>query len=223
MQPLKIDIVSDVMCPWCFIGKRRLEQALAEVPDIPVEIMWRPFQLDPTLPPEGKDRKTYLDEKFGGSEEARAIYDRVREAGAAEGIAFAFDKIERSPNTLDAHRLIHWAAQEGVQDQMVERLFELYFLEGGDLTRQETLVEAAVAAGMEREVVERLLESAADRMSTEQEIAAAQHMGVTGVPCFILDSKYAVMGAQPAATLAEAIRQVVAERESAPAEPPPDA
>jgi len=214
MEPLRIDVVSDVMCPWCFIGKRRLEQALAEASDVPVEVTWRPFQLDPTLPPDGKDRSAYLEEKFGGPERAAAIYDRVREAGREEGIAFAFDKITRSPNTLDAHRLIRWAAQEGVQDAMVERLFELYFLEGADLTRQETLVEAAVAAGMERQVVARLLAGAADRMATEQEIAAAQHMGVTGVPCFILDGKYAVMGAQPAATLASAIRQVYAERAS---------
>jgi predicted DsbA family dithiol-disulfide isomerase len=150
LEPLRIDVVSDVMCPWCFVGKRRLERALAEAADVPVEVIWRPFQLDPTLPPDGKDRRAYLEEKFGGPEQAAAIYERIREAGREEGIAFAFDRIARSPNTLDAHRLIRWAGEEGVQDAMVERLFELYFLEGADLTREATLVEAAVAAGMER-------------------------------------------------------------------------
>ena len=214
LEPLRIDVVSDVMCPWCFIGKRRLEKALGEVPEVPVAVFWRPFQLDPTLPPEGKDRTAYLAEKFGGRENANATYERVREAGRAEGIEFQFERIERSPNTIDAHRLIRWAGTEGLQDAAVERLFELYFLEGADLSRPETLIEAARDAGMDTAVVERLLEGASDRAETEQEVAAAQEMGVTGVPCFILDNRYAVMGAQEPATLASAIRQAAAERET---------
>lgn len=212
LLPLKIDVVSDVMCPWCYIGKRRLEAAIAELRDVDVSVEWRPFQLDPTLPAEGKDRQTYLNEKFGGQERAAEIYARVSEVGAQESIPFAFDKISRSPNTLDAHRLIRWAGIEGRQDAAVERLFALYFVEGADLTDHKVLAAAAADAGMDRTMVERLLASDADLAETEAEVVRAQAMGVTGVPCFIMDGKYAVSGAQPADTLANAIRQVAAER-----------
>lgn len=212
IEPMRIDIVSDVMCPWCFIGKRRLEKALAIANDVDVEVAWHPFQLDPTLPPGGKDRRVYLEEKFGGAENADRIYDRVRAAGAEEDIPFAFEKIERSPNTLDAHRLIRWAGIEGVQDAVVERLFNLYFIEGADLTKDETLKGAAKDAGMDPEMVGRLLASDADLAETEAEVVHAQAIGVQGVPTFILDGKYAVSGAQPAEILADAIRQVAAER-----------
>ncbi|WP_108660440.1 DsbA family oxidoreductase [Acuticoccus kandeliae] len=212
LEPLRIDVVSDVMCPWCFIGKRRLEKALDQIDGLDVSVTWHPFQLDPTLPPDGKDRQQYLSEKFGGPERAEEIYARVRAAGASEDIPFAFEKITRSPNTLDAHRLIRWADVEGVQDAVVERLFQLYFLEGADLTKTETLVGAATDAGMDGEMVRRLLESEADLAETEAEIVHAQAMGVQGVPCFILDGRYAVSGAQPAEVLADAIRQVAVER-----------
>lgn len=215
LEPLKIDIVSDVMCPWCFIGKRRLEKALEATTDVAVKVEWHPFQLDPTLPREGKDRKQYLDEKFGGPERAAEIYARVRAAGESEDIAFAFDKITKSPNTLDAHRVIHWAGVEGVQDAVVERLFELYFLEGADLTDPTVLTGAAEAAGMDGEMVARLLATDADLAETEAEVVHAQAIGVQGVPCFILGGKYAVSGAQPAEVLADAIRQVAAEQTSA--------
>ena len=212
LEPLKIDIVSDVMCPWCFIGKRRLEKALSETTDIAVKVEWHPFQLDPTLPPEGKDRQQYLSEKFGDAARIAEIYGRIGAAGASEDIPFAFDKITRSPNTLDAHRLIRWAGVEGVQDAVVERLFELYFLEGGDLTDRKVLAGAAEDAGMNPEVVSRLLATDADLAETEAEVVHAQAIGVQGVPCFILDGKYAVSGAQPAEVLAGAIRQVAAEK-----------
>ena len=215
VRPLKIDVVSDVMCPWCFIGKRRLEKALASVPDVAVEVEWHPFQLDPTLPQEGKDRAAYLNEKFGGPERAATIYARIEEAGASEDIAFAFDKITRSPNTLDAHRLIRWAGIEGLQDAVVERLFALYFLEGANLTDPEVLVGAAADAGMDAEVTRRLLASDADLAETEAEVVRAQAMGVQGVPTFVLDGKYAVSGAQPADVLGDAIRQVEAQRGAA--------
>jgi len=212
MQTITIDVVSDVMCPWCFIGKRRLEGALDMLNDIQVEVQWRPFQLDPTLPEEGKDRETYLKEKFGGDIRAKEIYSRVRDAGREEGIEFAFDLIERSPNTLDAHRLIRWSRTPGLQDKMAERLFELYFIEGADLTKKETLLDAARDVGMEVDVVSRLLDGDADLEETKAEIAAAQRMGVTGVPCFIIDSKYAVMGAQASETIAQAVRQAAGEK-----------
>jgi len=214
IEPLKIDVVSDVMCPWCFIGKRRLEKALHQASDVDVKVEWRPFQLDPTLPAEGKDRQQYLSEKFGGPEKAAEIYARISAAGASEEIPFAFEKIGKSPNTLDAHRLIRWAGIEGVQDAVVERLFALYFLEGADLTDPAVLVGAAESAGMNGEMVARLLASEADLAETEADVVHAQAMGVQGVPCFILDGKYAVSGAQPADILAGAIRQVAAERTS---------
>ncbi len=209
---LQVDVVSDVMCPWCFIGKRRLESALAMVPDLAVDIRWRPFQLDNTLPREGKDRRQYLREKFGGEDRAREIYQQVKDAGFEEGIAFAFDLIEKSPNTLDAHRLIRWAGGQDLQDAMVERLFELYFLEGADLTDIDTLVEAAEAVGMDGALTRELLEDGSDREAVEEEIALAQRIGVTGVPCFIIDNKYAVMGAQDAGNLASAFRQAAAQK-----------
>ncbi|MEM9222082.1 MAG: DsbA family oxidoreductase [Pseudomonadota bacterium] len=212
LEPLKIDVVSDVMCPWCYVGKRRLEKALSEANDVTVKVEWHPFQLDPTLPSEGKDRQKYLSDKFGSTERAAEIYQRVSAAGAAEDIPFAFDKIKKSPNTLNAHRLIRWAGIEGVQDQVVERLFELYFLEGADLTNADVLADAATAGGMDREMVLRLLASGADVAETEAEVVHAQAIGVTGVPCFIVDGKYAVSGAQPADVLAEAIRKAAVER-----------
>ena len=209
--PLSIDVVSDIMCPWCFIGKRRLEKALDDIPAIPVTLAWHPFQLDATIPPEGKDRRQYLEEKFGGPEGARGVYDRIRAVGEGEGIDFAFEMIERSPNTLDAHRLIRWAGIEGMQDAVVERLFRMYFLEGADLTDGERLVEAGADAGMDPQVLRRLLAGEADRAAVEAEIAAAHRIGVTGVPCFIIDGRYAVMGAQPPEVLAEAISRAYAE------------
>ena len=212
MQTITVDVVSDVMCPWCYIGKRRLEEALDLLPDIQVDVQWRPFQLDPTLPPQGKDRQTYLNEKFGGEIRAKEIYARVRDAGREEGIEFAFDLIERSPNTLDAHRLLKWARTPGLQNQMAERLFELYFIEGADLTKKQTLLDAARDVGMEVEIVSRLLDGESDLEETKAEIGAAQKMGVTGVPCFIIDSKYAVMGAQNAETIAAAVRQAAGEK-----------
>ncbi len=219
IEPLHIDVVSDVMCPWCYIGKRRLEKALAEIDDVTVRVVWRPYQLDPTLPSDGKDRQQYLTEKFGSPEKVAQIYDRIRAAGEDEDIPFAFDRITRSPNTLNAHRLIRWAAIEGQQDALVERLFQLYFLEGANLTDPAVLVSAAADAGLDPQMIERLLGSDADMAETEAEIVHAQAIGVQGVPCFILENKYAVSGAQPADVLATAIRQVAAEKAGAAAPP----
>lgn len=213
MTRIHIDVVSDVMCPWCFIGKRRFEKALQAVgEEVDVEVHWRPFQLDPTLPPGGKDRDAYLSEKFGGIERARELYRTIEQAGAEEGIPFRFDAIAVSPNTLDAHRLIRWAQSAGdsVQDQVVERLFELFFLEGANIADHAVLIGVAREAGMDAAIVESLLAGDADREAVTQEIALAQQMGVTGVPCFILDNKYAVVGAQSPDAIADAIRQVAA-------------
>lgn len=221
VQPFTIDIVSDVMCPWCYIGKRRLDAALKEIGgDIPLDVRWRPYQLDPTLPKEGKDRRAYLENKFGGPEAAERAYANVRSAGAEENIPFHFEDIEVSANTLDAHRLIRWAGSQGtdVQDKMVEILFRMYFEDGRNIGDDAVLLEAAAEAGLDQKIVRELLESGADRDAVTQEIAMAQQMGVTGVPCFILDGKHALMGAQPADLIASAIRQIASEKaESAPA------
>ena len=212
MKPLKVDVVSDVMCPWCLIGKKRLEKALAST-EIPVEVRWRPYQLDPTLPPEGRDRREYLERKFGGPERARAIYERIEQAGRGEGIDFAFDRIAISPNTLDAHRVIRWAASagDGVQGRLVDRLFELFFLEGAHIGDRDVLADAAAEAGMDRAIVRDLLESDRDVEAVKGEIAQAQAMGVTGVPCFVIDNLYAVMGAEPAEHLVQAFEQAAKE------------
>jgi predicted DsbA family dithiol-disulfide isomerase len=211
-KAVQIDVVSDVMCPWCFIGKHNLEAAIDLVDDIDLDVHWRPYQLDPTLPKEGKDRKTYLSEKFGGDARAIEIYKRVEDAGRAAGIEFKFDKIEISPNTLDAHRLIRWAGGQGsdTQNRVVRRLFELYFLEGANIGDHDVLAYVAGGAGMDGALVRKLLESDKDIEAVQLEIANAQRMGISGVPCFIIDNRYAVMGAQPAESIAKAIRQAAA-------------
>lgn len=215
-EPLTIDIVSDVMCPWCYIGKRRMEAALANLDgEIPLDIRWRPYQLDPTLPKAGKDRRQYLEEKFGGPDGAKRAYQTVRDAGAEEKIAFDFEAIEVSANTLDAHRLIRWAGSQGTdtQDKMVEILFRAYFEEGRNIGNDDVLIDAATEAGLDPAVVRRLLDDGADREAVETEIDVSRKMGVTGVPCFILAGKYAVVGAQSADTIAQAIRDVAAQKD----------
>lgn len=211
---LTIDVVSDVVCPWCFLGMRRLQSALAKVPNTDVEVRWRPFQLDPTIPPEGKERKAYMLAKFNDENRLRQAHANLVTLGAVEGISFDFEAITVAPNTLDAHRLIRWAAAsgEGIQNKLVSTLFSYYFEQGKNIGDHGTLVEAAREAGMDTAVVEALLPTDADRDEVSTEIVTASRMGITGVPCFLLEGKYAVMGAQDTATLADAIRQVAAEK-----------
>ncbi|MER9138956.1 DsbA family protein [Mesorhizobium sp. M0830] len=207
-----VDVVSDVVCPWCFIGQKRLDKAIAAVGDIDVHIRWRPFQLDPTIPPQGKNRHEYMLAKFGSDVRIREIHDRIEPLGEAEGISFAFDAIKVAANTLNAHRLIRWAgaAGEAVQNRLVRRLFQLNFEEGANIGDHGVLTEAAREAGMDASVVATLLPTEADVEAVRTEIATASRMGITGVPCFLLEDRYAVMGAQDADTLADAIRQVAA-------------
>lgn len=204
--PLTIDVVSDVMCPWCFIGKRRLETALRSVPQLNVDVRWHPFQLDATLPKSGKDRQQYLDDKFGGKENADAVYSRIKETGAEEGINFAFDKIKLSPNTLDSHRLILWSRSDNVQSDVVERLFKAYFLDGEDLTNAATLVRISEEAGMQSDLVEQLLETETDLDKTEAQITRASESGISGVPCFIIDGRFVLAGAEKPETIAAALQ-----------------
>lgn len=206
VEPIVIDVISDVMCPWCYVGKRRLEDALATLPDIAVSVRWHPFQLDSTLPKHGKDRQQYLSDKFGGPERAKSFYAQIQDAGREEGIDFAFDKITLSPNTLDSHRLILWARADDLQNEVVELLFKAYFLDGADLTKSETLVQVAQDAGMQSDLVEQLYETDSDLEKTRQQVARATEMGVTGVPCFIIDERFVLAGAEKAETLAAAIR-----------------
>ena len=216
--PLTIDVVSDVMCPWCYIGKRRLEAALRSVPDLSVVVRWHPFQLDATLPKSGKDRQQYLSDKFGGIERANSFYSQIKAAGLEEGIDFAFDKIRLSPNTLDCHRLILWASADNLQDEVVELLFKAYFLDGEDLTRSEILVRISDEAGMQSDLVEQLLETDTDLARVEAQVETAQNSGVTGVPCFIIDSRFVLAGAEKAETIAAALQHAEETRTSPEAE-----
>ena len=197
-----IDIVSDVICPWCFIGKRRLERALAMTPQPDLQIGWRPFQLNPDMPPEGMAREDYLRAKFGDAKGGR-IYDQVRAAGAEEGIAFAFEKIRRTPNTIKAHRLIRWSAKAGRQDAMVEALFRAYFLDGEDLSDDATLLRIAHGAGFEPADTAAYLAGVEDEEAIRAEDAFSRQVGINGVPCFIVDRKFALSGAQPPEALLE--------------------
>ena len=212
LNAITVDVVSDVVCPWCFIGQKRLDTAIAAVGDTEVHVRWRPYQLDPTIPPQGKDRHEYMLAKFGSDERIREIHARIEPLGEAEGISFAFDAIKVAPNTLDAHRLIRWAgvAGEAVQNRLVRRLFQLNFEEGADIGDHAVLVEAAREAGMDASVVETLLPTDADVEAVRTEIATASRMGISGVPCFLIEGKYAVMGAQESSVIADAIRQVAA-------------
>jgi predicted DsbA family dithiol-disulfide isomerase len=204
-----IDVVSDVMCPWCYIGKRRLEQALTKLDDLDIDVRWRPYQLDATLPPEGRDRREYLETKFGGPERAKEIYARIEDAGREEDLDFKFEAIAVSPNTIDAHRVIRWSANDGseVHDKLVEILFRVFFMEGANIGKHDVLVDAAQEAGMDGSIVASLLATDKDRDEVTKEIATAQQMGVSGVPCFIIDNKYAVMGAQQPEAIVDAVRQ----------------
>lgn len=205
---MKIDIVSDTVCPWCLIGKRKLEKALAERPDLDVEVTWHPYQLHPDMPEEGADRKEFTAKKFGSIERARELYEHVRQAGDAVGLEFQFGKVERSPNTLNSHRLIRWATTAGVQDEMVEILFRKFFMDGQDIGDKQVLLDAAMEAGMDADIVTDLLEGDADKDLVLKEEAQARQIGVSGVPFFIFDGKYALSGAQDPSTFLQVFDQI---------------
>ncbi len=208
---IQIDIVSDVVCPWCFIGKRNLTRALELVPEIACAISWRPYQLDPTIPPGGLDRKTYMAQKFPDAGKRETVVASLMAAAGGAGLSFNLEAIARSPNTLDAHRLIHWARGQGLDSLMVERLMSAYFIDGLDIGDRVVLVQLAADVGMEADIIARLLAGDADRQTVEADIEKYRAMGVTGVPCFIFINSVAMMGAQPPEALAGAIRQVAAQ------------
>jgi predicted DsbA family dithiol-disulfide isomerase len=211
-QTISVDVISDVVCPWCFIGKRRLEKALTLVPDLAVEIRWRPYQLAPELPAAGIPRDDYLIGKFGSLERTKDMFGRIEAVGADEGIPFAFDKIRVSPNTLDAHRLILWARSGEHQEAVVEALFRAYFIEGRNLADRETLIAIGSAQGLEAGLLTELFSTDSDIERTRREIASAQRIGVTGVPFFIVAERYGIAGAEAPETIAGALRQAAREQ-----------
>jgi len=211
LKPLKIDIVSDVVCPWCYIGKRRIEDALALVPDVPVELHFRPYFLNPWVPREGISREEYLTTKFGSVEAYKGMAGRVVAAAKEEGLVYRPDLVQRQPNTTDCHRLIHWAEAIGKAAEMKQRLMELYFRDGGDLTDTEVLVKAAADVGLEADEVRRRLATDEDVALVSGQAQEAADKGVSGVPTYVFAQKYAVSGAQAPDLLARAIRQVSAE------------
>jgi predicted DsbA family dithiol-disulfide isomerase len=206
---LHIDMISDVVCPWCYIGKHRLEKAIALEPGIPIEVRYRPYFLNPWVPREGMSREDYLTRKFGSPERYHGIAQRVAQAAAAEGLRYAPDDIKRQPNTLDCHRLIRWAGAGA--GRMKQRLMELYFSEGADLSDREALVAAASACGLDGARIRERLAGDEDVAALEQEARSASEAGIEGVPCFIIGGVYALQGAQPPEQLAGAIAQAAAD------------
>ncbi|MEO1504459.1 MAG: DsbA family oxidoreductase [Pseudomonadota bacterium] len=193
---IAIDILSDPICPWCYIGKTRLDQAMIERPDHPFEIRWRPFQLNPDMPAEGMGRREYLERKFGGPEGAARVYGAIEQTAKDAGLQVRFDLIARTPNTIDAHRLIRWADSMDAQTPVVEELFKRYFERGEDISDHGVLAEVAEIAGLDRAVIERLLATDTDSDAVREEDKTARGLGVSGVPTFIIDGRYVVPGAQ---------------------------
>ncbi|MCB1448439.1 MAG: DsbA family oxidoreductase [Rhizobiaceae bacterium] len=211
MKTLDIDIISDIVCPWCYLGQRRLALALESLaPDIDARIRWRPFQLEPDAPPEGFDTFDYLARKIGGPDRVRQSHEMLTRLGAEIGLPFALDKATTFPNTLDAHRLLHWAGEAGedMQDKVAKALFTANFVEGRNVGDRAVLAGIAQACGMDGGDVARRLATDADRDRIRDDIAQARQMGVSGVPFFVIDGKYAISGAQGADVFANALRQI---------------
>jgi predicted DsbA family dithiol-disulfide isomerase len=204
-EPLTIDIYSDVVCPWCYVGKRRLERALSQLPDVPTLVAWRPFQLNPTMPAEGTDRTDYLEAKFGSVDAFRRIEEQVMVAGISEQISFAFEKIRRTPNTFLAHRLIWYAGRYGRQDAVVDALFNGYFEQGADIGTASVLAGLAKSAGIDAGPV---LQSDAGTTEVKAEEAAGHRLGIRAVPYFVLNKRFGISGAQPVEVLLGAIEKL---------------
>jgi len=210
-----IDVVSDVVCPWCYLGKHRLEAALALRPDIKAAVHWKPYFLDPRVPREGMMRVDYLSRKFGSDERIRPAHERLSKLGKEEGIEFHFEKIARQPNTLDAHRVIAWAERADKASAVVERIFASFFGEGADLTDVETLVKAAVAGGLDGDRVRQDLASERDVVTIQNAANSAAEAGISGVPFFIFNNRFAVAGAQTPDMIAAAMDQALSADQAA--------
>jgi predicted DsbA family dithiol-disulfide isomerase len=213
-DPIKLDIMSDPICPWCYIGKAHLDRALLDRPDHPFVIEWHPFQLNPDMPREGMDRRTYLEAKFGGKEGAVRAYAPVVEHAEKAGLKIDFEGMKRTPNTLDAHRLIHWAGIEGRQTAAVSALFNAYFVETRDIGDHDVLADIADGIEMDASVVRRLLESDADVEDIAKRDAHSREMGINSVPTFIVANRHAVPGAQPPELWAQVIDELMQDRQA---------
>ncbi|MDF1854086.1 DsbA family oxidoreductase [Pseudooceanicola sp.] len=207
---VKLDILSDPICPWCYIGKTQLDRALAQRPDHPFVIEWHPFQLNPDMLREGVDRAAYLKAKFG--DKADTVYGGIRDHAAAQGVEINFDGITRTPNTLDAHRLIHWAGIEGKQNELVDAVFAANFRDGRDIGSHDVLADIADQLGMDASVIRKLLASDADEDLIRQRDAHSRQMGVNSVPTFIVGQRHAVPGAQPPELWVQVIDEILSSR-----------
>lgn len=212
--PIRIDVVSDVVCPWCFIGLKNLELARANATEITTAVAWRPYQLDGSIPAAGVDRTDYMLQKFGSQQRIDDAHERLESLGRNLGIVFDFKAIKVSPNTLDAHRLIRWAGEIGVETQghVVAALFSAYFEQGLDIGNHAVLLTIGQENGLDGTVIAALLATDANKQDVQDEIATVSRMGVTGVPCYLLEGKYVIVGAQDPAVLADAFRQIHAMR-----------
>jgi predicted DsbA family dithiol-disulfide isomerase len=211
---IKIDIVSDVACPWCYVGKRRLEKALAMVPDIKTDITWQPFQLDPSVPADGMDLKPYYEAKFGSQEKVQQVFEHMESVGDAEGIAFDFSKMERTMNTLPLHLLMLVAEKEGFKTRLKERFFTAYFEEASDLSNIENVIKILAEFGWDAEKVESLLANEQLLEDVKGKISYFQSRGVSAVPFFIFNEKYGISGAQSPQVLADTLRQIQQEMQT---------
>mgnify|MGYP006432664815 CR=1 FL=1 len=202
---ISIDVYADIVCPWCYVGRARLQTALDRRPDVEATIRWRPFQLQPDLPSDGKDFRTVLEQKFGSWERAQQMFEHVETMGDAEGLPFDFDAMDVVPNTGDAHRLVLWAQERNAGEEMAERLFKAYFTEGADISDAAVLVDCAADVGLDGDAARSLLDGTeyADAVRDSQQ--QAHRHGINGVPCYVLDDRYAVTGAQPADVMGEAL------------------
>jgi predicted DsbA family dithiol-disulfide isomerase len=193
---LTVEVVLDLVCPWCFLGVRRLRRALANRPDITADLAWRPFLLNPDMPQGGMPRQDYLLRKFGAEERARRLHQTITELGRAEGVPFRFDRIRRMPSSLDAHRLVRWAASQASADELVDSLFAAFFAEGADLGDPAVLVAIAARHGFEAQELRRFLASGAEADAVHAENLRAHRLGINGVPCFVVAERHAIAGAQ---------------------------
>lgn len=208
---LEVEVVFDLVCPWCYLGVRRLRRALRARPDILAEIIWRPFLLNPDMPAGGLPRQEFLARKFGGEERARRLHATIAELGRAEGINFRFDKILRMPSSLDAHRLVRFAIRDGLGDAMVEALFHAHFCAGADLGHHETLIRIAATIGLDPGLVAHFLQSGAETDAVHAENLRAHRLGINGVPCFLVAGRHAIAGAQEPEVLEKLLDVALAE------------
>lgn len=215
--PIAVDLIADLSCPWCYLGLARLDRARAMLGDRPIQLRWWPFFLNPHLPAEGMDRQTYLRLKFGGDAAARQVYARIVNAGAADGIAFAFERIRRTPNTLLAHRLILLADEQGRADATIRALFRALFIDGRDIGRADELVELAAPLGFDRDATAAFLAGTGHRNAVLDAHRRAERLGVRGVPVFVIEGQHLIAGAQPPEVLAGLLD--VAACDGAPAPP----